>query len=146
MNTWLINKKQSFTFRQWSGKAYSIFASIGKEINIGHVDIDICNQSLLKGKKCYFLTLTDTDENLKSENEEINDLQDLNVDQFISLLSIVKNRDISSGQSSHYKINLAITFILPFRILECIVLCFITHKVMKLQSLFRIGVFVILLL
>ena len=135
MNTCLKNKKQSVTFRQWSGKNYAIYASIGKEINIGHVDIDTCDQSLLKDKECNFLNLTNIDKNLKPENEEIDDLQDLNVDQFISLLSIVKNTDISSGQSPYSKINSAINFIQSFRISEYLFPHFIIYWINKFQIL-----------
>jgi len=44
----ITHKKQAIKFRQWSGKSYAVFASIGKVINIGCVDIHISNKALEK--------------------------------------------------------------------------------------------------
>lgn len=99
MNNWLKYSKQSVTFRQWSGKAYAIFASLGKEITIGHIDIDVCDQSLLKDKTHNNFQFIKSDEILNLDNDDVDDLMDVTTDQYISMLQVVVNTDISSGRS-----------------------------------------------
>ncbi len=45
------HKNHALLFRQWSRNNYAVFASLGKEVNIGHIDIDICDKALEKDKK-----------------------------------------------------------------------------------------------
>jgi hypothetical protein len=62
-------------FKQWSGKAYSVFVSIGSQIRIGHIDFDICDKSLLKDKKrnSCFLDLSEFQVDKNEDSEELLD-------------------------------------------------------------------------
>lgn len=91
----LRHKNQPITFRQWSRKNYAIFSSLGKEVNIGHVDIDICNKAFNKSPKID-ITVNQTTEVLqfKSDDEDVLS-ENVNI-QIISLLSFTTNLDNSS--------------------------------------------------
>jgi hypothetical protein len=42
-----ISQKQ-VVFSQWSRKRYAVFASLKKQVKIGHLSVDLCNASLKK--------------------------------------------------------------------------------------------------
>ncbi len=95
----LRHRNQPITFRQWSRKNYAIFSSLGKEVNIGHVDIDICNKAFNKSPKID-ITLNQTTEDLQYKNDDEDVLLSENVNiQTISLLSFTTNLDNSSRHS-----------------------------------------------
>lgn len=96
MNGALKNINQSLTFRQWSRKGYAIFASLGKEVNIGHVDVEICEKASEKNniKKTAGLHNIDTSITEDEEVEELS-LNDLDA-QLISCIGLTSQIDESS--------------------------------------------------
>jgi len=93
------NIKPVQVFSQWSRKAYAVFASIGRQVQIGHLNFDICVKSLLKGKKSFLLvsnngTVIEWQENSSEEEPDLTLLQQLE-----NLLIPALNTDqTSSGQ------------------------------------------------
>ena len=96
MNEALINTKQVLKFRQWSGKNYAVFASLGKEVNIGHVDIKICDKASEKSnqtKSGIIHTPECLTEEIVSEEESIEENLE---SRLITILSNTSNLDKSS--------------------------------------------------
>lgn len=95
----LAHTNQPIVFRRWSGKNYAVFSSLGKEIKIGQVEIEICDKAISKSSKTEIIT------NLKEEllqlknDDEDKDLLENGDLEIISLLSITTNTDDSSGHS-----------------------------------------------
>lgn len=99
MKNALTYKSHSLVFKQWSGKQYAIFSSLGKEINIGHVDIDISDKALDKSNKkrksgIILKSELNTDKN-EEPDESLIDCIEL---QFIAPLITVSNLDDSRQQ------------------------------------------------
>ena len=95
----LKHRNQPITFRQWSRKNYAIFSSLGKEVNIGHVDIDICDKAFDKSSKIN-IDVNEVKESLQFKNDDEDVLLSENVNiQAISLLSLTTNLDDSSRHS-----------------------------------------------
>ncbi|MBI9065828.1 MAG: hypothetical protein JEZ09_00970 [Salinivirgaceae bacterium] len=40
--------KKSLTFSKWSRKGYAVFASLGKVVKIGQLNVEICKQAIKK--------------------------------------------------------------------------------------------------
>lgn len=103
----LIHRNQPIVFRQWSGKSYAVFVSLGKEVNIGTVAIEICDKAINKSSKTEITTNQKTELLLLNNDDEDIELLD-NIDlQIISLLSVTANTEDSSGHS-HRLINMHI--------------------------------------
>jgi len=93
MNNGLTYNSGLTVFRKWSGKAYSVFASIGRQIRIGHIDFDICDKALLKDKKGNPFLL-DINEFLVDKDEDTSELLDEVLDyQLIFNLLTIKSED-----------------------------------------------------
>jgi len=120
-------KKQVIMFRQWSGKNYAVFASIGKVINIGCVDIHISDKALEKNNHNNSLSV------LFNENSNEDDLNPEEFEfecadnQLVSVLNL--DRDESS-RHSRYLIHNNLKQILP--ILPCRIWLFIV-KILNLS-------------
>ena len=98
MRSALTYKSKSLIFRQWTRKNYAVFASLGKEISIGHVDIDISDKGFVKCNKKKSGTI-DKSESNKDEEESDDFLFNFIDQQFISPLLVISNLDDSSQQS-----------------------------------------------
>ena len=73
MDKAILHNSQKLIFRQWSRKKYAIFASLGKEVSIGHVDVDICDKAINKDSNISFLTQNSSNGfSTEIEDEEIN--------------------------------------------------------------------------
>lgn len=103
MNEAFVNKKQVSKFRQWSGKSYAVFASIGKEVNIGHVDINICDKASEKNNRKKALTNTASQYLIEEiiDQEEFN--EELLDSKLISMLTFTSNIDESSRHCCNFK-------------------------------------------
>jgi hypothetical protein len=96
MNRAIAHQNQSLFFRQWSRKSYAIFASLGKEVQIGHIDVGICEKAIDKNntERSFKKDCTDS---LLNETDDLDELTLVNTDlQLMSLLSITSNSDESS--------------------------------------------------
>jgi hypothetical protein len=96
MNRTLTFKNSSLVFTQWSRKSYAIFASLGKEVQIGHLDEGVCEKAIDKNK-----TKKSSKENWNNfsliETDDPDELMLVNTDlQLISLISETINSDESS--------------------------------------------------
>jgi hypothetical protein len=90
------HKDLPITFRQWSRKNYAIFSSLGKEINIGHVDKDICDKDISKSSKIGFIVNNRTEALQDKEDvEEMLQTEGINI-KTSSLLLVTSNLDNSS--------------------------------------------------
>lgn len=98
MNYSTKHRKQSLTFKQWSGKNYAIFASLGKEVKIGHVCNDITEKAVLKGQSAILNYFINDITCLNDITDEDVDIDNINLEQLVSLLSVINFADISSGQ------------------------------------------------
>lgn len=96
--------KKLVVFSQWSGKAYSIFASLGKIIKIARVSIDISDKGLFKKT-----TLKRSLNDILCDKRCLNDLLDQVppgegvLEVFMLQLNILLNRNvtcIASGQKA----------------------------------------------
>lgn len=102
MNEAFVNKKQVLRFRQWSGKGYAVFASLGKEVNIGHVDINICDKASEKNNRKKALTNTASQyiiEEIIDQEEFDEELLD---SALISMLMFTSNLDESSQHCCNF--------------------------------------------
>ena len=61
------HKANNLIFKRWTTKNYAVYSSIGKEVLIGHLSVDICNKALLK------ITNPATKVETSEEFAEIND-------------------------------------------------------------------------
>lgn len=93
----LAYRSQSIIFRQWTRKNYAVFASLGKEISIGHVDVDISDKALIKCNKKKSGAI-DKLESGNDEEESDEFLFDFIDQQFITSLLVISNLDESSQQ------------------------------------------------
>ena len=78
-----IHKNKIIHFHQWSRKAYAVFASIGINVKICRLSVNMCEQALLKldniiGMSALFLAFNEEEEEL---DEAIIDGLELNVCQ-----------------------------------------------------------------
>ncbi len=89
-------------FKQWSRKSYAIFASLGKEVSIGHLDIEICDQALLKDHQSYSACCAIQEEKNTEKEDPDEGILELTQEQFVSLLAIQVNSDISSGRLAYF--------------------------------------------
>jgi len=92
----LVYRNGTVTFRQWSGKSYAIFSSLSKEVNIGHIDIDICDKAFKKSSnKDNTVKLSTESVHLKNDDED--EVLSENIDLItFSLLSFTSNLEDSS--------------------------------------------------
>ena len=96
MNGDFAYKNQSIIFRQWSRKSYAVFSSLGKEIQIGHIDVEICEKANEKKSSKTPLKKEWIDSSL-SIMDDPDDLTVVNSDLLlISLISETLNLDESS--------------------------------------------------
>jgi len=96
MNRTLIHKTSSIVFRQWSRKSYAVFASLGEEVQIGHIDDGICEKAIDKNKTKKSIK-RDWNKSSLIETDDPDELILVNTDlQLISLLSETINSDESS--------------------------------------------------
>lgn len=94
----LIHRNQPIVFRQWSGKSYAVFSSLGKEVNIGKVEIEICDKAISKSSKTEITTYQKAGLLQPNNDEEIELLENIDF-EIISLLSVTVNTDDSPGHS-----------------------------------------------
>ena len=92
------HKNLPITFRQWSRKNYAIFSSLGKEINIGHVDVDICDKAINKSSNLDIFSNNKTEAFRDKEDVEETMQTEGVVNQTSSLLFVTSNLDDSSRQ------------------------------------------------
>ncbi len=96
MNRAIINRNQSLIFNQWSRKSYAVFASLGKEVQIGHIDGEICEKAIEKNNTKRSFKKDWIDSSI-AETDDPDELILVNADlQLMSLLSITSNSDESS--------------------------------------------------
>jgi len=120
-------KKQAIKFRQWSGKNYAVFASIGEVINIGCVDIHISDKALEKNNQNNSLSV------LFNENSNVDDI---NPEEFefecagIQLVSVLNLNQDDSSRHSRYLNHKNLQQILP--VLPCRIWLFIV-KILTLS-------------
>jgi len=96
MNRTLAHINQSVVFTQWSRKSYAVFSSLGKEIQIGHLDVEICEKAIEKksSKRSFKKEWIDTSLSIIDDQD---DLILLNSDlQLISTIVETLNSDDSS--------------------------------------------------
>ena len=96
MNRAIAHQNQSLIFRQWSRKSYAVFATLGNEVQIGHIDVGICEKAIDKNntERSFKKDCTDS---LLNETDDLDELTLVNTDlQLMSLLSITSNSDESS--------------------------------------------------
>lgn len=99
MNETLKHSNQPIVFRQWSGKNYAIFSTLGKEVVIGQVEIEICDKAISKSSKTEITTNQKTELlQLNIDDEDIDLMENLNI-EIISLLSVTSNSEESSRHS-----------------------------------------------
>lgn len=103
MNDSVKNRNQNIVFRQWSGKSYAIFAALGKEVSIGHINADITDKSVLKSKNGLPNILTAETTFSKDEIDEEVENAILSEEQILSLLVTINSSDISSGRLPFYQ-------------------------------------------
>ncbi len=95
MNRALAHRNSSIVFRQWSRKSYAIFASLGKEVKIGHLNEGVCEKAIDKNK-----TKKSSKEDWNNfsliETDDPDELMLVNTDlQLITLISETINSDES---------------------------------------------------
>jgi len=96
MNRALAHRNSSIIFRQWSRKSYAIFASLGKEVQIGHIDDGISEKAIDKNKTKKS-SKKDWNNSSLIETDDPDELMLVNTDlQLISLISEITNSDESS--------------------------------------------------
>jgi hypothetical protein len=76
------NKNRLIVFSRWSRKGYAVFNSLGINVKIGHVSIDICNVSIRKTsalkRAILSLLLTETDDKENIDCDDVVELEILN--------------------------------------------------------------------
>ena len=97
MNKSLLYKQNTIRFRQWSGKAYAVFASLGKEVNIGHVDMDICDKASEKNDQINSLTVAKS-ECLLEESFDQEEFPVVNPESQLRLLFTITASNENSSQ------------------------------------------------
>lgn len=80
MKTIIPIVKSRLVFRKWSRKSYAVFASLQKEVQIGHLSFSICESLVSRGKsfvsfdsRMLFSASTNKQQNL-AESLRLNDL------------------------------------------------------------------------
>lgn len=85
MNHHRTIKSGVVVFSQWSRKDYAVFSSLGREVKIGRVSVDISRVSLLKTAVIKELSLTDSYLPSKKENQD-DEEQLLPADQLLLMM------------------------------------------------------------
>ena len=97
MNKTLSYKKNTIRFRQWSRDAYAVFASLGKEVNIGHVDMDICDRASEKNDQTKSLSNAKS-ECLLDESKDQEEFPEVKTEHQLHLLLAITESNESSSQ------------------------------------------------
>lgn len=54
MNNNTGNTNERVVFSRWSRRGYATFASLNKEVTVGHLNCDIASQSMLKSVNSFY--------------------------------------------------------------------------------------------
>lgn len=91
-----INTKVYFS--RWSRKSYAIFSSLGKEVKISRLSIDICAKSLLKLGKLSMYSY----QKLESFINNLRDLLDTDISgDTLEMMSILEIKEIKLAVPSN---------------------------------------------
>ena len=97
MNGILSYKKAKLVFKQWSSKKYAVFASLGKQVCIGHINIDICDKASEKSKSRK-INLAEEKNETQTNDEEFDDTSITFSEQQLSqLLNLTTTSKASVG-------------------------------------------------
>lgn len=95
--------KQQLVFRKWSRKSYAVFASLQREVQIGHLSFYICESLVSRGKsfvgfasRMLFSAFTDKQQNLADS---------LKLSKMASYLVVLGFVSMTEAETIHTDIN-----------------------------------------
>lgn len=89
---------KTITFSRWSRKKYAVLASLGKQIKIGNVRLEICELALQKSDKSDFNNVMDSSK--VSEDDYPDDTENLITETCCT--QITSNTDSSARLRRHF--------------------------------------------